>query len=158
MADVAADLFFPPVIRTKILLAPPKLVGAFTAAVMDYYTWKLGERVGLQGDEATAVLYLAAASPWQWFVSTRTLSNCLETTLTVVGLYHWPWTWLASDSAADARYQDRLRLRYSLLFAGFATVLRPSNILVWIPLSLVTAARGSWSELGYLIHFTLAMG
>ena len=32
-------------------------------------------------------------SPWQWFCSTRTFSNCLETTLTTVALAYWPWEW-----------------------------------------------------------------
>jgi hypothetical protein len=30
-------------------------------------------------------------SPWQWFCSTRTLSNSLETVLTIVALNFWPW-------------------------------------------------------------------
>ena len=30
-------------------------------------------------------------SPWQWFCSTRTFSNCLETTMTIAALYFWPW-------------------------------------------------------------------
>ena len=30
-------------------------------------------------------------SPWQWFCSTRTLSNSLETTLTIIALNYWPW-------------------------------------------------------------------
>ena len=30
-------------------------------------------------------------SPWQWFCSTRTFSNSLETTLTIAALYYWPW-------------------------------------------------------------------
>lgn len=35
-------------------------------------------------------------SPWQWFCSTRTLSNSLETALTIVALNFWPWA-LAGD-------------------------------------------------------------
>ncbi|KAG8533158.1 uncharacterized protein KY384_001941 [Bacidia gigantensis] len=38
-------------------------------------------------------LALTILSPWQWFCSARTLSNCLETTLTVVALNYWPWQW-----------------------------------------------------------------
>lgn len=30
-------------------------------------------------------------SPWQWFCSTRTFSNCLETSMTITALYFWPW-------------------------------------------------------------------
>lgn len=28
---------------------------------------------------------------WNWYVSTRTFSNSLETVLTVSALYYWPW-------------------------------------------------------------------
>lgn len=38
-------------------------------------------------------LALTVVSPWQWFCSTRTFSNGLETTLTVIALSLWPWRW-----------------------------------------------------------------
>jgi phosphatidylinositol glycan class B len=47
-------------------------------------------------------LLITALSPWQWFCSTRTLSNSLETVLTVVALYHWPWA-LYGDSSAPKK-------------------------------------------------------
>jgi phosphatidylinositol glycan class B len=46
-------------------------------------------------------LALTVLSPWQWFCSTRTLSNCLETTITIVALNLWPWEW--ATEAARAR-------------------------------------------------------
>lgn len=52
---------------------------------------------------------MTVVSPWQWFCSTRTLSNCLETTLTVVALYLWPWQW--SLSARDDGEIDQNELR-----------------------------------------------
>ena len=36
---------------------------------------------------------MTVCSPWQWFCSTRTLSNCVENTYTVVALECWPWRW-----------------------------------------------------------------
>lgn len=30
-------------------------------------------------------------SPFQWYCSTRTFSNSLETTLTIMALNYWPW-------------------------------------------------------------------
>ena len=36
---------------------------------------------------------MTVCSPWQWFCSTRTLSNCVETTYTIVALEYWPWQW-----------------------------------------------------------------
>lgn len=48
-------------------------------------------------------------SPWQWFVSTRTLSNCLETTLTIIALHQWPWHW-SLDATGDEE-TDKYGLR-----------------------------------------------
>ena len=48
-------------------------------------------------------LALTVVSPWQWFCSTRTFSNCLETTLTIVALYLWPWQWSAGGKEAASR-------------------------------------------------------
>lgn len=48
-------------------------------------------------------LIVTVLNPWQWFCSTRTLSNCLETTLTVVALDLWPWQWSAGLVSEDSR-------------------------------------------------------
>jgi len=45
---------------------------------------ELGANTNLQ-------LLISLLSPWQWFCSTRTLSNSLEVVLTAAALYHWPW-------------------------------------------------------------------
>jgi len=39
----------------------------------------------------TRQLWMTVLNPWQWYCSTRTFSNSLETTLTVAALYCWPW-------------------------------------------------------------------
>ncbi|MCJ1377433.1 hypothetical protein MMC17_000528, partial [Xylographa soralifera] len=44
-----------------------------------------------------------------WFCSTRTLSNCLETTLTTVALYLWPWQWSLNRTENDGVESDGLR-------------------------------------------------
>jgi len=38
---------------------------------------------------------MTVLNPWQWYCSTRTFSNSLETTLTIAALYYWPWELLA---------------------------------------------------------------
>src|SRR5271155_1764793 len=76
-------------VRADLLLAGPKILQALIAALGDYYTWKLGERIYGRGSVAAwTALILTIVSPWQWFCSTRTLSNCLETSLTIVALYN----------------------------------------------------------------------
>lgn len=51
-------------------------------------------------------LYVVIFSPWQWFVSTRAFSNTLETALTAMALYYWPWEWMKPTSTGRLREQD----------------------------------------------------
>lgn len=46
-------------------------------------------------------LIVTVLNPWQFFCSTRTLSNCLETTVTIVALDLWPWKWSAGAVSDD---------------------------------------------------------
>jgi GPI mannosyltransferase 3 len=147
--------------RAQLLLAAPKVLQAVIAALGDYYTWKLAERIyGIRSLAPAATLVLTVASPWQWFCSTRTFSNSLETTLTVFALYHWPWHWSipASGKTAAALDSKGLRVRNGstsgskgsetrhlmcvMTAAALATVLRPTNILIWAALVVLTLVRG----------------
>jgi phosphatidylinositol glycan class B len=51
---------------------------------------------------------MSVLSPWQWYCSTRTFSNSLETTLTIAALCYWPWEVLG-DSKADKKTQAPLQ-------------------------------------------------
>jgi phosphatidylinositol glycan class B len=46
-------------------------------------------------------LMMSVLSPWNWFCSTRTFSNSLETALTIVAMYFWPWK-ISSDTVLGA--------------------------------------------------------
>ncbi|KAH0542220.1 hypothetical protein FGG08_003342 [Glutinoglossum americanum] len=87
--------------RVELLLAAPKVTQAAITALGDYYTWKLGERVFEPGSRAA----------WAtWFCSTRTLSNCLEVTLTIIALSLWPWHWSLAATQRDERDEAGLRV------------------------------------------------
>ncbi|PWY85967.1 hypothetical protein BO70DRAFT_395097 [Aspergillus heteromorphus CBS 117.55] len=169
---LAQLLRLPPVWRADLLIAAPKAAQAVIAAVGDLYTWRLACGVyGNASHAAWAALAVSILSPWQWFCSTRTLSNCLETTLTVVALYHWPWEWSVADEEWEfpqprlvhalrgrakrdmERYIARhtqpdvtaeqfhaavlARYRRCVPLAALACLLRPTNILIWIPMAWV---------------------
>ncbi|KAB8239591.1 putative glycosylphosphatidylinositol-alpha 1,2 mannosyltransferase [Aspergillus alliaceus] len=163
-----ADLFaralrLSPATRGDILVASPKIAQAVISAIGDLYTWKLARTVyGRRSHETWATLALTVLSPWQWFCSTRTLSNCLETTITIVALNLWPWEW-SSESipqvqprrntrsmGRDAEREDTsdlvllVRLRYCLILAAIACMLRPTNILIWMSLAGVAWLRSTW--------------
>ncbi|KIV95296.1 hypothetical protein PV10_02968 [Exophiala mesophila] len=150
------------ILRADALLAAPKALQALLAAIGDLYTWKLAQDIyGTTSTASQAALILAVISPWQWFVSTRTFSNSLETTLTIIALYNWPWHWgiptttqasgpktnsrslrARQDPDTSLQSTDQVtRLRRALLCAAVATVLRPTNILIWIILTASTVWR-----------------
>jgi len=147
-------------------------VQAIITAIGDYYTVKLSSQIyGRNSYSAACTLWLSCGSAWNWFVSTRTFSNSLETTLTVIALYNWPFHWaLGSDEAGfqvdqhvlrirqrprndlskaegdEADVDERTRLRRSIICASLAVVLRPTNAIVWLTLVLATFARGIWQH------------
>ncbi|KAL5362064.1 Alg9-like mannosyltransferase family-domain-containing protein [Aspergillus floccosus] len=149
-------------VRAEVLVAAPKTAQALIATVGDFYTWKLARLVyGRGSHEATAVLALTVLSPWQWFCSTRTLSNCLETSITIVALYLWPWEWsvgTASNSRTDGDRRLLNRLRQCLCLAALACILRPTNILIWMTLAGVAWVRRSWSQRRTLCREVLLCG
>ncbi|EXJ78667.1 hypothetical protein A1O1_09068 [Capronia coronata CBS 617.96] len=158
-AQAIAELFkLEPHARAELLLASPKALQGFFAALGDLYTWKLASCVyGANSTATLATFCLTVISPWQWFCSTRTFSNSMETTLTIVALYNWPWHWqlpLDKPDIRNIRVRDDVdgtdevtRLRRALLCAAVATVLRPTNILIWASLTMLTFLRG-WRSIG----------
>ncbi|KAH8598143.1 Alg9-like mannosyltransferase family-domain-containing protein [Bisporella sp. PMI_857] len=150
-------LGFFPQFRAMILGVLPNVAQAFIAATGDYYTWKFSEKIyGLGSHTGWITLLITLFSPWQWFISTRTFSNCLETTLTVTALYFWPWAMaldpvppetpkqadnnletpvpakeftLPSIFEAPGSLRD---LRISLFLAITACILRPTNTMIWL--------------------------
>ncbi|KAL4804404.1 Alg9-like mannosyltransferase family-domain-containing protein [Aspergillus unguis] len=154
-ADVVArTLGLSPASRADLLIEAPGITQAVIAAVGDYYTWKLARYIyGERSNEAWATLALTVVSPWQWFCSTRTLSNCLETTITIVALYLWPWNWVTVNQRVSLS-----RLRQCLLLAAFACIFRPTNVIIWIILASVALNKSNWTERLVLAREALLCG
>ncbi|KAI4612615.1 uncharacterized protein J4E87_010167 [Alternaria ethzedia] len=135
--------------KAELLLAAPKVTQAVSAALLDCYTWKLAEKVYGRGSRtALTTLALSVCSPWQWFCATRTLSNCLETTITSVAIYYWPWQGAATASKGQTHIAHHdlgslSKLRLSLLLAALACILRPTNALIWLSVSVPALWRAS---------------
>ncbi|KAJ5772690.1 hypothetical protein N7520_003219 [Penicillium odoratum] len=159
----------PSTIRAELLIASPKTTQAVLSAIGDFYTWRLASRIYGEGSHsAWATLITTIISPWQWFCSTRTLSNCLETTLTIVALNLWPWQWsysVTSDILQNGKEapeantpQLLLNLRRCLSLAAVACILRPTNVIIWVALAGVVWLRGSWDQRKNLVREALLCG
>ncbi|KAI9167467.1 GPI mannosyltransferase [Paramyrothecium foliicola] len=138
------------VIRVSALLAAPRTLQALFAALGDWYTWRLtGKLYPSNGNISLFALFLQLFSPWQWYCSTRTFSNSLETTLTIMALYYWPWEALGIAEAVKENVKSFKsihyvwRLRLSLCLAALAVVLRPTNVLIWFVIGVTTLSRVS---------------
>jgi phosphatidylinositol glycan class B len=128
----------------QVYLAAPKILQAFIAAVGDYAVYKLARRLyGQTSLEARWTLLIQVVSPWLWFTATRTLANCTETTLTALALLYWPWQTRpqenekgkkSSTNFCELDADSQTALSWSLTLAAVACILRPTNILLWVPL------------------------
>ncbi|KAL3475688.1 Alg9-like mannosyltransferase family-domain-containing protein [Aspergillus californicus] len=159
---VARTLGLSPAARADFLIAAPGITQAVVAAVGDFYTWKLARYIhGDRSYQSWATLALTVLSPWQWFCSTRTLSSCLETTITIVALYLWPWAW-AADSAAEPTSKEPgvslTKLRQSLSLAAAACIMRPTNIIIWIILAGIALHQSPWAKRQILAREALLCG
>ncbi|KAI9751639.1 MAG: Aminopeptidase 2 mitochondrial [Chaenotheca gracillima] len=161
-AGLAHFLGASPAIRAQLLIAAPQIAQAICAALGDFYTWKLASRVyGQESKVASLALALTVCSPWQWFCSTRTLSNCLETTLTIAALYLWPWNWSEGKPSSSGEKNDvkaSSSLRGCLVLAALACVLRPTNLLIWVCLSAFIVSQGSRSATFLLLREAIFCG
>ncbi|PNY24567.1 GPI mannosyltransferase 3 [Tolypocladium capitatum] len=161
------------VLRTAVVMAAPNVVQAGIASLGDWYTWQLAANVyGSDGNASFFALFLSISSPWQWYVSTRTFSNSLETTLTVMALYYWPWQLLSTATSTKENpkpvspLRSLWRLRASLCLAALAVVLRPTNVLIWatvvgVALTRVTLQGPSpltWTSILSLLREALLCG
>ncbi|KAK0711575.1 glycosyltransferase family 22 protein [Lasiosphaeris hirsuta] len=137
--------FFAP-FKSLILVALPSVLQSVFAALGDFYTWKLATEIfGVQSNAPFAALWMTILNPWQWYCSTRTFSNSLETTLTIAALYYWPWELLAdSKNSKYVPLQSKSSvnsLRISLVLAAIAVLLRPTNLLIWLGILTLAVTR-----------------
>lgn len=126
---------------------------------------------------------MTVLNPWQWYCSTRTFSNSLETTLTIAALCYWPWELLGDAKASGeaplqqrgrvarwvsgvlikvmqtervwADLRDRDSLRISLVLAAVAVLLRPTNLLIWLTVLVLSLTRLALLETSPLRKSTL---
>ncbi|CAG9996509.1 unnamed protein product [Clonostachys byssicola] len=137
-------------LRASIVVSSPRVVQAVFAALGDWYTWQLAVKLYPQDNNVSSfALFLQLFNVWQWYCSVRTFSNSLETTLTIMALYYFPWHELLGEAKshkenpkpATSVRRDPWPLRASLLLAAVACILRPTNGLIWAPIVVLALTR-----------------
>lgn len=110
----------------------PRILQAFIAAIGDYYFIVFSKNIFRNKYPTDTItfysFFITTGSAFNLFVSTRTFSNSLETSLTTIALAYWPWR---PTSIKWPKFYT------SLLIAAFSCVCRPTNALIWIFLGLI---------------------
>ncbi|GAA6041454.1 hypothetical protein JCM8097_001885 [Rhodosporidiobolus ruineniae] len=136
-----------------VLVLAPRLLQAVFAASTDVAVHRLASRV-LGPRYANAALFASLTSFFHFFTLSRTFSNSTETALTAWALVYWPFPSPPSSAPAEeddeankghpaaAPSEEKSSLALALTFAAAATIMRPSNAVIWI----VLGAQLFWRE------------
>ncbi|GAA5843401.1 hypothetical protein JCM9279_002091 [Rhodotorula babjevae] len=126
-----------------LLALAPRLVQACIAASTDLAVTRLARRT-LGPAYVNAALFVSLSSFFNLHTATRTLSNSTETALTVWAWAYWPWDWVerreseSVDEPGERREEKAEEVRphsslpVALAFAALATIMRPSNAVIWL--------------------------
>ncbi|XP_021276661.1 GPI mannosyltransferase 3 isoform X2 [Herrania umbratica] len=112
------------------MMRAPRLLQSVFSAVGDLYLYKLS-RVLFGDGVAKWALFSQLANWFNFFCFNRTLSNSLETVLTLVGLYYWPCMRSSSNKVpSDSR-------KWGLAVAALACAIRPTSAITWVYVGLL---------------------
>ncbi|KAK6235957.1 hypothetical protein SCA6_011294 [Theobroma cacao] len=112
------------------MMKAPRLLQSIFSAVGDLYLYKLS-RVLFGDGVAKWALFSQLANWFNFFCFNRTLSNSLETVLTLVGLYYWPCMRSSSNKVpSDSR-------KWGLAVAALACAIRPTSAITWVYVGLL---------------------
>ncbi|XP_038718835.1 GPI mannosyltransferase 3 isoform X2 [Tripterygium wilfordii] len=108
----------------------PRMLQSVFSAVCDFYLYKLSYVI-FGGHVAKWTLLSQLGNWFMFFCLNRTLSNSLETVLTVVALYYWPcFTGSSHKVSSNSR-------KWALALAAFACAIRPTSAIIWIYVGLL---------------------
>ncbi|KAF7838088.1 GPI mannosyltransferase 3 isoform X1 [Senna tora] len=111
------------------MMKAPRLLQSLFSAVGDLYLYKLSTVVF--GDCVAKWALFSQLTNWfMFYCSPRTLSNSLETVLTVVSLYFWP----CMRSSRKCSFVSR---KWGLFIAALACAVRPTSAITWLYVGLL---------------------
>lgn len=112
------------------MIKAPRLLQSIFSAVGDFYLYKLSS--ALFGDYVAKWALFSQLTNWfVFFCFNRTLSNSLETVLTLVSLYYWPC--IRFDSIKFSKVSRKL----ALFMAALSCAVRPTSAITWLYVGLL---------------------
>jgi phosphatidylinositol glycan class B len=127
--------------NVHLVLVIPKIISAIIASIGEVMFYKFV--VIYTGDTQLALiaLVLSILNPFNWYIYTRSFSNCLETMLTICAFRYWPW-----NHIVDGQFYT------SLVFAYISCIVRPTNGLIWITLGINLLIHTKTSKIKLIVH------
>ncbi|RDD45763.1 GPI mannosyltransferase 3 [Trichoplax sp. H2] len=110
-----------------IMIYSPRLLQSIFAAVGDLHIYKLAE-IFFDNSAARWTLCCSLISWFNFYCITRTLTNSLETIITIIGFCYWPWPWKNDKESPSCKI--------ALSFAAIAFIVRPTSAIIWLPLCI----------------------
>ncbi|KAG9008055.1 glycosylphosphatidylinositol anchor biosynthesis [Tulasnella sp. JGI-2019a] len=134
-----------------LLILAPKALAGVLAAVTDFYVWRFASRWGQE--YGRVALFFSLLSSFNALALSRTLSNSLETSLTVAALFYWPFV--------CNQFKTR-NLPLALSLAAFSCIIRATSVIIWVFLGLnlllSTRHEPTWSRFTYIVKNTTSVG
>ncbi|XP_045679883.1 GPI mannosyltransferase 3 isoform X2 [Phyllostomus hastatus] len=127
--------------NVQLLIWIPRLAQALLSAIADLRLYSLMKQL-----ENQQVAKWVLCSWFTWYCCTRTLTNTMETVLTIIALFYYPLE--GSKSMNSVKYSSLVALAF---------IIRPTALIPWIPLFF----RHFWQaqrKLDLILHQFLPVG
>ncbi|XP_071729642.1 mannosyltransferase APTG1-like isoform X2 [Rutidosis leptorrhynchoides] len=112
------------------MIRAPRLFQSILSSSGDLYLFKLSN-VLYGGHVAQWALFAQLTNWFMFYCITRTLSNSLETVLTVISLYYWPCLRVRSSDGLPVSRP------WALVAAAIACAIRPTSAIIWVYVGLM---------------------
>ncbi|XP_076958345.1 mannosyltransferase APTG1-like [Bidens hawaiensis] len=132
------------------MIKAPRLFQSVFSAFGDLYLFKLSH-VLFGGHVAQWALFAQLTNWFMFYCITRTLSNSLETVLTVISLCYWPCLRVNSGPGPP------VSRTWALVTAAIACAIRPTSAIIWAYVGLMELI-GSCDRLKFVFLQVLPIG
>jgi phosphatidylinositol glycan class B len=125
-----------------LIIYLPRIIQALFGACGEYYVYKTawllyGARV------AWWVLFCQVTSWFMFYCITRTLTNSMETALISIALYYWELSQNLKAKTPSEIAEQTSAIYKALTLASFSCLVRPTALVIWIPLGIARLRRES---------------
>ncbi|CAH8875671.1 unnamed protein product [Trichobilharzia szidati] len=118
-----------------LIVKSPQILHACFAAIADFHLYKFVSQ--LSGYEvARWTLFHHICNWFTIYCAPRSLSNCLEWCLFIIGLSYYPWSSVCETSTVSTQSIRSDHPKTFIFIAVLCVLLRPTAAIIWFPLCI----------------------